>query len=61
MISSTLLNTVPSGEYYFEGVCLSTDDKPTDEAMANGSKLVEMDTSTIYLWDKENQTWRAFE
>ena len=37
---------------------LSTDVKPTDAA--NGSVFVEMDTSTIYFYDLENETWRAW-
>ena len=37
---------------------LSTDTKPTD-AVRNGSKFVEMDTKTVYLFDEENQEWVA--
>lgn len=44
---------------YYEGVCLSTDKKPT-EGVLNGSKLMEMDTATLYLYDAENQMWRAW-
>ena len=51
-----------SGKIYREGVCLSTDIKPTsDETMLNGSVLIELDTSTLYIYDEENSTWRAFE
>lgn len=50
-----------AGTSYKEGVCLSTDTKPTDEALANGSVLIEMDTSTVYFYDAENEEWRAFE
>ena len=48
------------GRYYFEGMCLSTDNKPTTEDVANGSILLEMDTSTVYMYDGENQEWRAW-
>lgn len=43
---------------YIEGECLSSDSKPTK--VANGSKLLEMDTSTLYVFDSQNQTWRAW-
>lgn len=60
MLTSTHLNEIPSGKYYLEGVCLSGDTKPT-EGIANGSKLIEMDTGTLYIYDEENSTWRAWE
>ena len=42
--------------FYIEGVCLSTDDpKPTD--VANGSRLMEMDTGKLYLFDAEGTQW----
>ena len=44
--------------YYAEGTCLSSDQKP--EGLANGSKLLEMDTGTLYMYDSENKTWRAW-
>lgn len=44
---------------YYEGTCLSSDTKPTD--VDNGSKLMESDTSTLYIYDAENSTWRAWE
>lgn len=39
--------------------CLSTDTKPTN--VANGSKCIETDTSTLYIFDEENKVWRAWE
>ena len=39
--------------------CLSTDSKPTT-GIANGSVLIEMDTSNIYFFDEANATWRAW-
>ena len=49
-----------TGIYYAEGTCLSTDEKPT-EGMANGSRLIEMDTSKLYLFDADNETWREWQ
>ena len=51
----------PTGQstYYREGECLSTDTKPTT-GWSNGSKLIEMDTGTLYIYDAENSTWRAW-
>ena len=60
MISYTHEQMV-NGKMYREGVCLSSDTKPTnDKAMANGSKLMEMDTSKLYLYDEKNKTWREW-
>ena len=36
--------------------CNSTDEKPTD-ALANGSKLIEVDTGAEFLFDEENSEW----
>lgn len=40
-----------------EGVCLSTDTKPTD--WENGSTLLEMDTGNVFVYDATNSTWRG--
>ena len=34
---------------------LSTDDKPT--AVGNGSSFIEMDTGSVFLFDKANSEW----
>lgn len=39
-----------------DGMCLSTDTKPTD--WDNGSTLLEMDTGKVYAYDKQNALWR---
>lgn len=45
-------------EIYKEGDCLSTDTKPTtDTTLKNGSRLIEIDTSSEYRYDKENTQW----
>lgn len=41
-----------------EGVCLSTDTKPTN--WANGSTLLEMDTSKVFVYDATNNTWNIW-
>ena len=47
--------------YYREGECLSTDTKPTAaDGWANGSKLIEMDTSKVFMFDEANSQWREF-
>lgn len=43
---------------YVEGACLSTDNKPIN--VDNGSKLLEMDTGTLYIFDLDSVTWRAW-
>lgn len=43
---------------YVEGSCISTDVKPDN--VANGSILMEMDTSTMYMFDENAGTWRAW-
>lgn len=40
-----------------EGVCLSTDAKPTD--WENGSTLLEMDTGNVFVYDAANKVWRG--
>lgn len=42
---------------YVEGVCISTDSKPTD-GIANGSIILEMDTKKVYMYDEAGDTWR---
>ena len=59
MLTTQIETLVKSGIKYFEGSCLSTDEKPT-EGVANGSKLLELDTSTLYVYDEENETWRPW-
>ena len=58
--SRTLITVSPRKEY-IEGECLSTDTKPTDDTIYNGSRIIEMDSATIYHWDDENKKWESFE
>lgn len=60
MITWTVQQQIGADQTLSEGVCLSTDTKPTGEGIANGSKLMEMDTSTLYLYDAENGAWKEW-
>lgn len=58
MITEKFINFT-NGKRLVEIICLSTDSKPTDKA--NGSCLIEMDTSKIYFFDDASNTWKEFE
>lgn len=45
--------------YTCDGVCLSTDTKPTT-GIENGSRLIEMDTSKLYLFDIASHSWKEW-
>ena len=47
------LNTIYTQQKY---VCNSSDTKPT-AGVPNGSKLLELDTQKVYVYDEENVTW----
>lgn len=53
-IGGTLLN----GLVTFYGS--SSNDKPTDETIANGSVFIETDTQKVYMFDETNKTWREW-
>lgn len=69
MVSFTKNPDIISGRAT-ELVCLSTDTKPTkysqvdpimpETTIANGSTLIEMDTSSIYFFDSATETWLQF-
>ncbi len=59
-ISMTEQRQIGPSQTWCKGVCLSTDTKPIGEDIANGSELMEMDTSTLYLYDAENGVWRGW-
>lgn len=42
--------------HYQEGVCLSTDEKPTN-GIDNGCVLFEIDTGDVYFFNKETNSW----
>ena len=39
---------------------LSTDSKPTDASIGNGSVFIEMDTSKLYLYDAAGESWKEW-
>lgn len=59
MITYTIQKAYNADKQYVEGKCLSSDAKPT-ENIANGSLMMEMDTSTLYFFDEVNSIWRAW-
>lgn len=38
---------------------LSTDEKPINEKVINGSTFLEIDTGSVFMFDEEGQTWVA--
>ena len=44
------------GSQYIEGFCLSSDTPPTD-GIATGSKMTEVDTGVVYLFDEVSGEW----
>ncbi len=44
--------------YLFSG--LSSDEKPIGQRVGNGSLFIEMDTSKIFIYSEEAQTWTPF-
>lgn len=59
MVTTNVEKMYDYNSTYIEGSCLSADTKPTT-GIANGSILMEMDTSTLYMFDEANSTWRAW-
>lgn len=55
-----LRRSVALDKVYLEGECLSTDTKPEDDYIFNGSKLIEMDTGKVYIYDATNKIWREY-
>ena len=54
----TAENPIPKCRFEFDG--LSSDTKPTvyeGVKVGNGSTLLEMDTSKVYAFDEEGETW----
>ena len=44
------------GERYIEGICLSTETKPTED-IAMGSKLFVLDENKTYYYKDETDEW----
>lgn len=60
MVSFNSTDYLINGDFVIgmQGVCLSSDTKPTN--VPNGSILVEMDTKKIYIFDADNSQWREW-
>ena len=56
MVTWTKRERMEPGYVVREGVCLSTDTKPT-AGIGNGSTLMEMDTGSVYVFDEAGSTW----
>lgn len=62
MITFITEKFVTEDKAYRQGFCLSDDEKPVDDStMANGSKLIEMDTGSTYYYDEANSSWVLWE
>ena len=59
MVTYKQLLRTTNGKDQIEATCLSSDTKPTN-GIANGSILIEMDTSKIYFFDEAHSTWEEF-
>jgi hypothetical protein len=47
----------PNGDWVYAFRGKSTDEKPTNENIAKGSELYDMDTQKAYMYDRDAQTW----
>ena len=56
MLTYTKEDTFTTSTKYVDGVCLSTDTKPT-AGIANCSVLIEMNTGKIYMFNEESGEW----
>lgn len=59
MLTCEVMKTVTVNGHkftYIEGSCKSTDTKPVD-GIYNGSKLVEMNTGNVMIFDGDSHTW----
>lgn len=56
MYTVTELVKIIEGKNLTEATCLSTDTKPT-ENVANGSLVLEMDTSKVYAFNEDGTEW----
>lgn len=55
-----MISTVTNDKCFdFRG--LSTDDKPINENVGNGSSFIEMDTGKIFFFDEDGQEWVEFQ
>ena len=50
-------DVVHGQEKYIEYAGTSEDTKPTDDFIATGSSFLEVDTSKVFFWNEDNNTW----
>ena len=60
MLTWNYSKPMTTGKAYYVGECLSTDNKPVDDTVFNGSKLIEIDTGKLYIYDGEGKQWVEF-
>lgn len=48
---------ITDARYIYEYRGLSTDTKPTDSKIANGSVFFEIDTAKVYMFNGETRQW----
>jgi hypothetical protein len=53
MVRFTIEKTFQENKLYIEGFCTSQDTKPTS-GIITGSKMTEVDTGDVYLFDEED-------
>lgn len=51
-------NTTSNSMSAWEFRGLHADTKPTNDDIPNGSAFLEIDTGSVFLWDKEGHQWR---
>lgn len=56
MLTITKSSQFTQNTVLIEGVCLSTDTKPTT-GIANGSTIIEINTGKTYMFDEEGSEW----
>lgn len=56
MLSVTKSTQFTQNTVLIEGVCLSTDTKPTT-GIANGSTIIEINTGKTYMFDEDSSEW----
>ncbi len=50
----TLISSDIGADHY---ACKSTDDKPTDGGIRDGSDVIEKDTGKAFMYDSEDKKW----
>ena len=51
-----MISNVDQNTYDLRG--LSTDEKPTNSFVGNGSTFIEIDTGKVFIFDAEHKLWK---